>query len=90
MYGDQPGWFARFMQRFMPSPMEVVKAELLDAKIAVLQSQSQAEYAALRVQIHALTAKYHSDRIVRLQSFVDANSEPDAFVVTLNHQFIKE
>ena len=79
MYGEQIGWFARFMQRFQPTPIEIVKAELLDAKILVLQSQSQAEFAALRVKIHALTAQYHSDRIERLQAFVDEVSEPVAF-----------
>ena len=71
MYGDQLGWWSRFMQRFMPSPIEMVTAELKDAEMAALASQSKAEYAALRVKIHSLTAQYHSDRVLRLKAFLN-------------------
>jgi hypothetical protein len=70
MYGETLGWFARFMQRFEPTPIQLVKAELKDAELSVLASQSKAEYAALRVQIHKLTAEYHQGRISRLRGFL--------------------
>lgn len=73
MYGDKITWFQRFMQRFQPTPIQMVKAELKDAQLAALQSQSMAEYAALRVQIHNLTTIYHEGRVTRLQNFVDTH-----------------
>lgn len=71
MYGEHPGFIARFMQRFQPTPMQVVQAELKDAKLAALMSQSEAEYAALRVKIHSITSDYHLVRADRLQAYVD-------------------
>ncbi len=70
MYGQPLSWFQRFMQRFQSTPIQTVKAELKDAQLAALQSQSMAEYAALRVQIHSLTTTYHENRENRLQQFV--------------------
>jgi hypothetical protein len=79
MYGEKLSWFARFMQRFQTKPIDLVRAELADAKIAVLESHSKAEYSALGEQIHLLTAQYHQGRIERLQNFLDETSELDAF-----------
>lgn len=73
MYGEQMGWLSRFMQRFQATPIEIVQAELKDAELAALASQSKAEYAALRVQIHTLTAEYHSNRVQRLRAFIKAH-----------------
>lgn len=77
MYGDKISWFRRFMQRFEPTSMAIVKAELFDAETAALHSQSMAEYATLRVKIHDLTTDYHKDRVVRLRTFVLAHTDPD-------------
>jgi len=70
MYGDKITWLQRFMLFFQPSPIQTVKAELKAAEHAALQSQSMAEYAALRVKIHDLTTEYHNDRVERLSMFV--------------------
>lgn len=70
MYGDKITWLQRFMLFFQPSPLQSVKAELKAAEHAALQSQSMAEYAALRVKIHDLTTEYHNDRVERLSMFV--------------------
>lgn len=70
MYGDKLSWFQRFMQRFQPTPEVMAMAELKDAELAALQSESMAEYAALRVSIHNLTAAYHKARMVRLSGYI--------------------
>jgi hypothetical protein len=70
MYGETPGFFSRLTQRFQPTPTQVVTAELKDAELAALSSQSEAEYAALRVKIHTLTAEYHNARALRLKAFL--------------------
>lgn len=77
MYGDKLTRYQRFMQRFQPTPLTLVKAELKDAEIAALHSQSMAEYAALRVKIHDLTTDYHKDRVDRLSRFVKQHSDED-------------
>lgn len=69
-HGQLPGWFDRWLQRWMPSPQEVAAAELKDAQLHVLESQTQAEYAALLVGQHNLTTNYHRNRIVRLSNYL--------------------
>jgi hypothetical protein len=76
MYGQTLSWWERFLQRFQPTPMKLAHAELKQAELAELQAQSMAEYAALRVQIHKLTAEYHHNRIIRLKQFLYKNEEP--------------
>jgi len=77
MYGEKITWLQRFLQRFQPSPMEVVQAELKDAELAALQSQSMAEYAALSVQIHNLKVAYHEGRVDRLRAFIITHTPAD-------------
>lgn len=76
MYGDKISWLQRFMQRFQPTPITMAKAELKDAQLAALQSQSMAEYAELRKQIHDLTTQYHHGRIDRLRAFLGIDINP--------------
>lgn len=75
MYGEQISWFARFMQRFQSTPVTIVKAELKEAELAALQSKSNAEYAALNVKIHTLTAEFHEGRVERFKEFLSGNME---------------
>lgn len=70
MYGEHLNWFQRFLQRFQPTPIDVVKAELKDAELSAIMSESQAEFAALSVEIHKLTTVYHKNRAARLRDFV--------------------
>lgn len=78
MYGEHLNWFQRFLQRFQPTPISVVKAELKDAELSAIMSESQAEFAALSVEIHKLTTIYHQNRANRLRMFVNnyENNEP--------------
>lgn len=69
-YGQLPGWFDRLVQRFMPTPETVAEAELKDAKLQILESQTQAEAAALAVKIFNVTTQHHLERIVRLSEFL--------------------
>lgn len=71
MYGQPLTWWQRFSQRFMPTPLNMAKAELKDAELAHLQSISMAEYADLRMQTHKLTADYHNNRAGRLRAYVE-------------------
>lgn len=78
MYGEKLTRFERFMLRFAPEPIEVVKAELKQAQLAQLQSISQAEYADLRMQMHKLTADYHGNRADRMKQFIaDVEYDPN-------------
>lgn len=70
MYGQPLNWFQRLLQRFQPTPTDIAQAELREAEIAKLHAHSEAEYAALRTQMHRLTAEYHADRINRLRTFL--------------------
>lgn len=80
MYGQQLSWFQRLMQRFHPSPEQMAEAELKEARLAELQSKSEAEYAALRMQMHNLTAEYHAGRICRLECFLGVNSNDTSYI----------
>jgi exoribonuclease II len=68
--GQLPSWFDRWTQRWMPSPQQVALAELKHAQLHVLESQTRAEYADLRMQISIRTTEYHRLRIERLQAFL--------------------
>ena len=81
MYGQFFSWLQRFLQRFQITPIKMAKAELKDAELAHLQSISMAEYAALRMQTHKLTATYHKVRAERLRDYLrdhvrDAEEDP--------------
>lgn len=74
--GQLPNWFDRWLQRFIPTPQQMVEAELKDAQLHVLAAQTQAEYAALCVDQHKLTIAYHQQRIERLHTWMEEQGPP--------------
>lgn len=54
----------------LPSPIEMAARELAEAKLAALQEQTMAEYAAARSKQHDVMVEYHAGRINRLNAYI--------------------
>lgn len=62
-------WFDRLFLRFIPSPEEIIKAELKQAEISHLEAITKLEYTEHCSKVYALEVEYQSNRIKRMNEF---------------------